>query len=142
MHIEASRTYSVLFRHIQQAPCVTLTYSQPCHILSPGIFRIEGILKTLQNSDQAYSKCCLSQNSLFRHYSAIFRHIQHLVKHLHMQKPGIFGILEISEPFHNCILMHIQNPAIFMETGKPCVTLDIQNSGILVILEYSKPWHI
>ena len=27
-----------------------------------------------------------------------------------MQKPGIFRILEFSEPFHNCTLTHIKNP--------------------------------
>ena len=27
---------------------------------------------------------------------------------LHMQKPGILEILEHSEPFHNCILTHLE----------------------------------
>ena len=27
---------------------------------------------------------------------------------LHVQKPGILGILEHSEPFHNCILTHLE----------------------------------
>ena len=139
MHNESPRTYSGLFRHMQQALCVTLAYSQPCHILSLGIIRTGNILKSLQNFDQAYSKCWHSQNSLFRHYSAILRHIQNLAKHMCMQKPDIFGIPEYSEPFHNCILMHIQGPAIFMKTCKPCVTLEIQNPGMLPILQYSKP---
>ena len=36
--------------------------------------------------------------------------------------------------------MHIKKPVIFKEIGKPCVTLKIQNSGILAILGYSEPW--
>ena len=59
-----------------------------------------------------------------------------------MQKPGTFGILEYSEPFHNCILTHIQNPVIFTKIGKPCVTPEIQKPGILIILEYVEPSHI
>ena len=55
------------------APCVTLTYSQPCHILSTDIFRTGGIFKTLWNFHQAYSEPCHGQNSLFRHFSVIFR---------------------------------------------------------------------
>ena len=44
-----------------------------------------------------------------------------------MQKSGIFEILEYSEPFHNCLLAHIQNPIIFTEISKTWVTLEIQN---------------
>ena len=50
-----------------------------------------------------------------------------------MEKPGIFGILEYSEPFHNSILTHIQNPIIFTKIGKPCVNLKVENPGILAI---------
>ena len=109
------------------------THIQPCHIQSPGIFRAGGIFETLWNFDQAYSEYCHSQNSLFI-YWAIFRHIQNVVQQLHMQKHGIFGILKHSEPFHNCISTHIQTPIIFMKMSKCCVTLKIQNSGILAIL--------
>ena len=89
-HIQA---YSALLSHIHaywgiikaySAPCKTLTYSQPCHITNPDIFRTAGIFKTLWNFDQAYSEICLSQNGLLRHYSAIFRYIQNFVKRLHM----------------------------------------------------------
>ena len=59
-----------------------------------------------------------------------------------MQKPGIFGILEYSEPFLDCIPMPIQNTIIFAKIGKPCVTLEIQNPAILTILKYSEPCHI
>ena len=58
---------------------------------------------------------------------------------LHMQKPSIFGILEYSEPFHNCIPMHIQNSVILTKKSKPFVMVEIQNPGILAILEYSEP---
>ena len=42
-----------------------------------------------------------------------------------MQKPGILRILQYSEPFHNCIQRHIQNPATFTK-----------------IYEDSELWHI
>ena len=54
----------------------------------------------------------------------------------HIWNPGIFRT-----PPHNYVLTHIQNPVIFTEKGKPCVTLEIQNSGILTILEHPKSWH-
>ena len=43
------RHYYGIFRLIQaySAPCVSLTYLQPCHILSPCIFRTRGLFKTL-----------------------------------------------------------------------------------------------
>ena len=52
-----------------------------------------------------------------------------------MQKFGIFGILEYSEPFHNRISMHIQNLAIFTKIGDPRTTLEIQIPQMLKILE-------
>ena len=51
-----------------------------------------------------------------------------------MQKPGIFGNLEYSGPFHNCIPTPNQNPCIFTKIGRPCVILEIQNPGMLAIL--------
>ena len=42
-------------------------------------FRTGSIFKTLRNFDQAYSEPCHSQNSLFRHYSAIFWPTHNLV---------------------------------------------------------------
>ena len=49
-HINA---YWSIFRLIQaySGACVTLAYSQPCHILNPGIFRTGGTFKTLPNFD-------------------------------------------------------------------------------------------
>ena len=73
------------------------------------------------NVNQAYFEPCHGQNSLFRHYSAIFR------------------ILEYSEAFHNCIPTHNQNPDIFTKIGESCVTLKIQDPGKLAILKYSEP---
>ena len=50
--------YYGIFRVIQaySSPFVILPYSQPYHILSPGIFRIRGLFKTLWNIDEAYSE--------------------------------------------------------------------------------------
>ena len=47
--------------------------------------------------------------------------------------------LEYSEPFHNCIPAHIQNPVIYMKIGKPCLTLEIENPDIWATLKYSEP---
>ena len=55
------------------------------------------------------------------------------------EKPGIFGILECSQTFHNCIPTNIHiYPDMLMKVGKPCVTLEIHNPDILTTLEYSK----
>ena len=63
------RHYYGIFRLIQaySAPCVSLTYLQPCHILSPCIFRTRGLFKTLWNVDQPYSE---------PYHRALFIHIQ------------------------------------------------------------------
>ena len=54
---------------------------KPCHIQNPGLFRAQGIFKslTLISDDQAYSDTYHSQNSLFKHfqgYLGIFRDIE------------------------------------------------------------------
>ena len=61
----------------------------------------------------AFLKKCLSKCPSSTNYSAIFRHIQKFVQRWYTQKSGILGILEQSEPFHNCIATHIQNSDIF-----------------------------
>ena len=63
------RHYYGIFRLFQtySAPCVTLAYSQPCHVLNPGIVRTGYLFKTLWNVDQAYLEPC---------YRALFSHIQ------------------------------------------------------------------
>ena len=68
------------------------------------------------NVDQAYSELC---------HRTLFGHNQNLVQRLYTQKPGILEILEHSEPFHNCMPMHIHNPVILKK-----------------IYEYSEPAHI
>ena len=79
---------------------------------------------------EAYLKPCKTlawhiQNPAIGHYSVIFKHDQNLVQRLHMEKPGILGILEYSELLHNCIPTYIQNPVTFTK-----------------IYEYSELWHI
>ena len=92
------QSYSVLLRHFYaywdiikaylliqaySAPCVTLAYSQPCHILSLGIFITRGLFETLRNVDQAYAE---------PRYRALFSHIQayselgHITKDLRIFK--------------------------------------------------------
>ena len=59
-----------------------------------------------------------------------------------MQKPDILGILEYSEPFHNCIPTHIQNPVIFTKIGKLCVTLEYLQSWNIQNPDVFKTGHI
>ena len=40
-------------------PCVTLAYSEPCHVQNPGIFRTQNVLKTLSRH-MAYSERCVT----------------------------------------------------------------------------------
>ena len=126
-HIQA---YSALLRDIHScwdiikaysAPCVTLAYSQPWHILSPGIFITGGLFKTLWNADQAYSEHS-------GHYSAIFKNTENLVQRLHKQKPDIFGILEYSK------ILPKSYPNTF---SKPCHIYE--NLQIFRDLTYLKP---
>ena len=62
-----------------------------------------------------------------------------------MQTPGIFEILEYSEPLYNYIPSSIQNPAIFTKISKPCgrpanaEPRHIDDAGIIRILKYLKP---
>ena len=101
------------------APCDTLAYSQPCHILSLDIFRTEGSFKILWNVVQAYLEPC--RGALFSHIQAYSEPCATLAyaETWHTQ------ILEYPELFHNCIAMHIQNPVIFTK-----------------IYKYSELWHI
>ena len=101
-HIQA---YSEIFSNLCNPGIFTsLPYSEPWCIENQR--HIKNIWETSTN-----------QNSLFRHHSAIFRHI-------HMQKLGISGILEYSELLQNCILMDIYSElVIFTKIRKPWVTL-------------------
>ena len=85
------KTYSGLFRH--SAPCVILAYSQPYHILSPGIFRTGGLFKTLWNVDQAYSEPC--HRALLSHIPAYSEPCAMLfyAETRHTWNPGIFRTL-------------------------------------------------
>ena len=71
--------YLALLMHIQaySAPYVTLSYSQSCHILSPGIVARGGMFKTLWNFDQAYSEPChrTVYSGIVQAYSGIFQKI-------------------------------------------------------------------
>ena len=116
-----------------------LTYTKPCYIPGPGIFRTGGIFKTMWKYDQKYSELCNSPNSLFRHYSAIFKTLCNgciYAETWHVPHPVIF------RTFHNCNPTHIQKPVTFIKIGKPCVTVEIQTPGILTILECPELWHI
>ena len=106
-HIETllrhTQAYSGIFSTLCNPRIFTnLPYFEPIVYLEP-----EAFLKPCETLTRHI------QNPTMGHYSAIFRHIQNLVQRLHTQKPDIAGILEYSEPFHNCILTHIQNPVIF-----------------------------
>ena len=92
-----------LLRHIQaySAPCGTLAYSQPCHILNPSIFSIGGLFKPYETLTRHIHSTAIG------HYSTIFRHIQNLAQNLHTQKTCMIGILEYSELFPNCIPTYI-----------------------------------
>ena len=57
-------------------------------------------------------------------------HIPNLSRYIQM--------LEYSEPFLDCIPTHTQNLIIFEKIGKPCVTLVVQNIGMLTVPEYSE----
>ena len=57
-HIHANGGIKGIFRFIQgySAPCLTLAFSQPCHILTPAMFRTRDIFKIAWNIDQPYSE--------------------------------------------------------------------------------------
>ena len=105
-----------LLKHIQ-------TFSEPSHIHNHAIVRDLLELKVYLKPSEKWTRHI--QNPAIGHYSAIFRHIQNLVQRLHMQKPGILGILGYSEPIRNCISTQIQNPVIFTK-----------------IYRYLELWHI
>ena len=95
MHIET------LLRYIQACSGIFVT------LCNPRIF-----------TNLPYSEPWHIQKLAIGHYSSMFRHIQKLVQPLHMQNPSILQILGYSEPLHNWILMHIQNPVIFMKINE------------------------
>ena len=52
------KTDSAMLRHILNP--VTFTYSEPCHIQNPGIFRTEDTFRTLSSHILAYSERCVT----------------------------------------------------------------------------------
>ena len=60
MHIETLLRYIVAYSGILNTlcnPCILITVpSQPCHILSPSMFRGKGLFKTPWNVGQTYSE--------------------------------------------------------------------------------------
>ena len=94
------------------------TYSKPC----------ETLIKHIQSPVTIRTVC----SDIIQLYSDIIRT---LCNACICRNFDLFGILEYSEAFHNCIPTHIQSIFIFTKTGKPCVTLEIQNPGILTILD-------
>ena len=77
------------------APYVTLAYSQPCHILSPGIFTTRGLFKTLSNVDQASRHSDPYHRPLFNHTQAYLEPCATLAyaETCHTWNPGIFRTL-------------------------------------------------
>ena len=61
LHIQ-NPVYYRRFRHIKAylEPCVTLAYSEPCHIQTPGIFRTQDIFRTRSWHILVYSERCLT----------------------------------------------------------------------------------
>ena len=58
------RHFHVLFRQFSHIvaylePCVTLAYSELCHIQNPEIFRTQDIFRTLSRHILAYSESCI-----------------------------------------------------------------------------------
>ena len=47
-------TFSHIVAYLE--PCVTLAYSEPCHIQNPGIFRTQDIFRTLSRHDLVHSE--------------------------------------------------------------------------------------
>ena len=91
------KAYSLILRHslltFIQAYSAALAYSQPCHILSPPIFRIGGLFKTLSIVDQTYSEPC--HRASFSHIQAYSEPCATLAyaETRHTQNPGIFRTL-------------------------------------------------
>ena len=88
----------VLFRNIQTFCGIfrTLAYSDPCHIQNPGIFRTQGIFRTLSRHTLAYSER--------------FVRLAYW-EPCHIQNFGIFRILAYLGPeahSESCLFSHIQ----------------------------------
>ena len=132
-HIQNS-IYSGIFRHLQGYSAL-LRQCTNIHSLtifwSLAYLEQEAYSKSiLWNFNQAYSELCHNQNdhdSLFRHYSAIFRHMPCVTliyaETWHIWNPGLFRTFPWLRP------EAYQNPVIFTKIGKHSVTLEIQKPG-------------
>ena len=141
MHTEVFLSYIQAYSGISSTLCnlcifITLPYSKPWS-LEPKAY-IEKLVKLCSGIFKILSQSQQFIQALFSH---IQTHPEPCVLLANMQKSDKFGILEHSEPFHNCILTHTQNFIIFMEIGKLCVTLEIQDHDILTVWEYSETLH-
>ena len=119
-HIDAYWDIIMVYSGLNQAypaHCLTLPYSQSCHILSTGIFWIEpkAYLKTLWSVDQAYSEPC---------HRVLFSYIQECSEPCptlayaeiwHTQNPEIFRTLTLLHPYVYTEPCHInENLHIFI----------------------------
>ena len=138
------KAYSGLFRHIHHP-------LQPLYIHNIVIFRALTYLQP-----EAYSELC---ETLTRHIQnpAIVRTFRTVFPGIIQPYSDIFRTLcnayicrnlaylescNIQNPSLIASWVHFQNPVKFTKIGKPCVTLEIQNPGILTFLEYWQLWHI
>ena len=98
------RHYFVKFGLIQacSAPCVTLTFSQPFHMVSPGIFGTRGLFKPCETFTRNIRNPAMG---IIQPYSEPYAMLAY-AKIWHTQN------LEYSELFHNYISTQIQKPAI------------------------------
>ena len=91
------RQYLSIFRLIQaySAPWVTFAYLQPCHTLSPGIFRTGGFFKPFFKRWTGIFRTLL--NCIIQLYSGILRTLTY-AETWHTWNPGIFRILPLLHP--------------------------------------------
>ena len=130
------RHIEVFLRHIQSYSRI---FSTMCN---PPIFTTLPCSKPRHLEPEAYSKPC----ETFPRYIKTPAIVRTIYPSIILSYSGIFRTLcktcicrkvAYLELFHNCIPTHTQNNVIFTKIGKSRVILEIQNLGILTILEYS-----
>ena len=92
-HIQAYMLFSYIVTYLE--PCVTLAYSEPCHIQNPGIYRAQDIFSSLSRHILAYSEHCVTRILRILSYSE-FSHIKN------------FGIFRIPGTSKSCLFRHDQ----------------------------------
>ena len=115
--IKTFMNVKILLRHIQaySGPCVTLTYSEPCHS-EPGIFRPGSLFKILWNVDQHI------QNFVIGHYSGIFKTLCNACIFRNLAYLEFWNI----QNSYNYIPKYIQNPVIFTKIYEYSQNSDIK----------------